>query len=97
MKRLAIGAALVAAAVLLGGCDDATTGTVTDKVYDPAWLQMNPTYGTNGQLTGFSQTWWPECYKLGFHNQKDNEDGSVCTDHATWDTYKLGDIYPKER
>lgn len=93
-------AALVLAAVLvLAGCDNATSGTVTNKWIDPAhtdvWFQCMA-YDGKGNCTMnmpmFDQV--PTRYVVEFHNVTDDEDGSALVTPEAYDTYQVGVQYP---
>lgn len=96
---------IVALILALSGCDNATSGRVVNKTYEEPytyfetdcalWMTMN------GVMSCFvyetTPVAVPECWRLGFHNDLDDEDGTVCLPHNQWNEYEEGSNYGKDK
>lgn len=102
-----LGWACIALALILAlaGCDNATSGRVVNKAYEEpytywetdcaAWISNK--YGMSCMFYVTNPIAVPECYRLGFHNDQDDEDGSVCLTKDAWSGYDEGDHYGTEK
>lgn len=102
MARTKVGGVIAAAGLLLllAGCDNATSGTVTSRQHVPAYTAYDD------MCVSYNQNGWcrinipvprdvPECWRVNFYNAKDDENGSACIDEADYRSYHLGDTYPR--
>jgi hypothetical protein len=100
IRKLAVAAALLLA---LTACDNATTGTVTSRQHVPQHDELSYfqclVYDSKGNCTGQMPVFETvaECWKVNYHNDKDDENGSACVDQRDYETYKLGDQFPHPR
>lgn len=90
----------------LAGCDNATSGRVVTKAYEAPYTYWDTQcgYWNYSSSSGMSCMFYvtnpvavPECYRLGFHNDKDDEDGNVCLPRSQWDEYEEGSHYGTEK
>ena len=84
--RVWTAAATLAAALVLAGC--VTSGTVTEKSYDPAY---DSCVGTPVVCSPRN-----ECWHLGLRNDQGNRmvrEGDVCVPHEEWDSASVGESY----
>jgi len=101
MSLLCRAATALIVLTLAAGCDNATTGTVTSRQHveqheELAYFQCI-VYDTKGACLGQMPVFEtvPECWKVNFHNETDDENGSACVDPAEYQMYRLGDQYPR--
>lgn len=100
IRKLAVAAALL---LCLTACDNATTGTVTSRQHVPQHDELSyfqcVAYDAKSncavQIPIYETV--AECWKVNFHNDKDDENGSACVDQRDYETYKLGDQFPHPR
>lgn len=97
---------IIAALILaLAGCDNATSGRVVNKAYEAPYTYWETTcavwtsnkYGMSCMFYTTNPVDIPECYRLGFHNDKDDEDGNVCLPKNQWDEYEEGSHYGTDK
>jgi hypothetical protein len=86
--------------LLLAGCDNATTGTVTSRehVAQHEELDYIQCIAIGSNACAVSVPYYktvPECWQVNFHNDRDDENGSSCVDPADYQLYRLGDQYPR--
>lgn len=99
--RIALGGLLSGGVLLTAGCTSATSGTVTSKQHTPAYTAYIPTCASYG-ANGVCNVWFlmpyeePECYAVNFRNPEEDTEGSTCVDPADYETYQLGDHYPRQ-
>jgi hypothetical protein len=90
--------------MLATGCDNATSGRVVNKAYEEPYTYWDTQCGMYMTINGVMQCALyvtnpvaiPECWRLGFHNDADDEDGSVCLPKNQWDEYEEGSHYGTE-
>lgn len=93
------------AALVLGGCDTATSGKIMVKEHQPEYVYYSTDcvfYSTINNVSmcmawASNQHVVPECYYLGFYNEQEDENGTVCLPRETWDRYTEGGHYPDPR
>lgn len=104
--KLAITVASIGTALALTGChafDNASTGTVQSRQHvvqhEEFDYMLCMAYGSNGGCVVSMPIYKtvPECWRIDFHNAKDDEYGSACVDTRDYAAYHMGDAYPRAR
>jgi len=84
--RVLSAAATLAAALVLAGC--VTSGTVTEKSYDPAYDSCTGTPVVCSPRDG--------CWHLGLRNDRGDRmvrEGDVCVPRQEWERVGVGEFY----
>lgn len=96
-------AAVAVLALLLVGCSPIDSGTITDKhhregYYQTTYVQQCMAYDKNGSCTQYitvpQTTYYPPSWT--FDLRKGDEKGWVGVSEGTYDSYEIGDYYPRE-
>lgn len=90
-------AVIVAMAFLLVGCSPISAGTITNKVYEPAYSYMTQQcsyYNSKGVCTVWVPIQHHVSEKFKFDLENDNGDtGWVYVHQTEYDRYQIGDYY----
>jgi hypothetical protein len=86
--RDALAAVAAAGLLALAGCASADHGTVTDKGYDEAYTDSIAVGDVDVPMDH------DECWHLYFTDEN-GSDGDTCLSEQDWNSYAVGDTYPK--